>query len=224
MVQVYLTNHGNVDVSTLPMPAGTKRLYSFPTTTSYLTGEPAKDRRGAEETPHLAGMGAVRRSGGYPVLPEERGPDLGDVCRRACAGNKTVIQLGSELLSAELPAPAGWITASYADTTKVLALDVDMTSEQLAAFYRDALGKAGWTPTTERPAKIDFREMLLFRNAAKEILTLKMHPIDGKLRANLDHLTAAEFAEKIRLAEAEEVHRKTDSVRYLKMAAEEAAR
>jgi hypothetical protein len=139
-------------------------------------------------------------------------------------GNKTMIQLSSELMSADLPAPAETISTSYSDATKALAIDVDMTPEQLLTFYKDALGKAGWKPTTEKPINIDFRDMLIFNNKAKDIMTLKMHTIDGKLRANLEHQTAAEFEEARRLAEIADIKFKADTARYNKRAAEEAAR
>ena len=42
-----------------------------------------------------------------------------------------------------------------------------MKPEALAAFYRDALGKAGWTATTEKPFRIDFPDMRIFRHDAK---------------------------------------------------------
>ena len=115
------------------------------------------------------------------------------------------------------------ITA-YADSTTALSLDIDMTSQALAAFYKEALGKAGWKATTDKPVRIDLREMLNFRNDAKDIATLKMHEFEGKLRATLEHRTAAEHAEAIRLAEAEEARRKAESARYARKAAEAAAR
>jgi hypothetical protein len=225
LVQLQLTNHGNVDVSKLPVPSDAKLLYSFPTITAYVTEKSVKDTSeslrklltaqgwepyGTAGDSMFFKKNAVRISAWPSVAPAQ--------------GNKTVIQLGSELLSADLPAPPALLDASYADTTKALSIDVDMTPEGLAAFYRDALGKAGWKPTTEKPVKIDFREMMIFRNDAKDITTLMMHTIDGKLRANLEHQTAAEFAEAMRRAAVEEAKRKAESARLAKMASEAAAK
>ena len=61
------------------------------------------------------------------------------------------------------------------------------------------------------PVKIDFREMMIFRNDAKDIATLKMHKFEGKLKANLDHQTAADYAEAVRAAEADYAKRKAES-------------
>jgi hypothetical protein len=218
-----LRNHGNVDLSKLPVPPDAKLLYSFPATTAYVTEMPVKETSEALrklltaqgwEPYGTAGdslffkKNAVRLSAWSVVAPAQ--------------GGKTVIQLSSELLSADLPAPPALLDASYADTTKALSLDVDMTPEALAAFYREALGKAGWKPTTAKPVNVDFRQMWIFRNESKDIATLMMHKVDGKLRANLEHQTGAELAESMKRAEAEEAKRKAESARYAKLAAEAA--
>ena len=139
-------------------------------------------------------------------------------------GGKTMIQLSTELMSVDLPAPAGLLNAAYADSTKALFLEVDMKSEALANFYKEALGKAGWKATTDHPVKIDFREMMIFRNEAKDIATLKMHEFEGRLRANIDMKTAFEFAEDVRRVAAEEAKRMAESAAFAKQAAEKAAR
>jgi len=111
-------------------------------------------------------------------------------------GGKTVIQYSCVLLSADLPAPRDFLHVAYADNTKTLSLDVDTTPVALAAFYREALGKAGWVSTTERPVTLESREMMFFRNAAKDFVILSMQEVDGKLRALVKHRTAAEYAEE----------------------------
>ena len=211
-VDVSMRNHGNVDLGKLPVPADAKPLYKFPTTVAYLSGASAADAaeslgtlwkaRGWE--PYgVAGdtrfyrQNAIRLSARCAVAPAQAG--------------KTTIQLSAELLSAEIPAPPTWISASYADATKALALDIDMTADDLARFYRKSLGLAGWTPTTDAPFKVDFREMLIFRDQSKAFLTLMTHRIDGKLRANLEHRTAEEYAEEIRLAEESDAKLKGDA-------------
>ena len=130
-----------------------------------------------------------------------------------------MIQLSAELMSVDLPAPAGLLNADYSDTTKALSLEVDMKSEALATFYKEALGKTGWTATTDRPVKIDFREMMIFRNEAKDIAILKVHESEGRLRANIDVQTAVEFEEDVRLAAAEDAKRMAESAAHAKEAA-----
>lgn len=225
LVDIRLANHGNVDVSKLPVPPGSKLLYSFPTATAYVTEKPVKETSEALHTLLTAEGWEPYGKAGDSLYFKKNAVKLSAWPSVAPAqGGKTVIQLAAELMSVDLPAPPVLLDASYADTTKALFLEVDMAPEALAAFYKEALGKAGWKATTEKPVKIDFREMMIFRNDAKDIATLKMHRFEGKLRANLDQQTAAEFAEAMRLAEAEEAKRKAEAAQYAKQAAEKAAK
>jgi hypothetical protein len=224
-VQVQLTQQGNVALSTIPVPTGAKRLYSFPSAISYMTDKTVDDTGQTLRKLLIAKGWEPYGTAGDVQFFKQNAVRLSARSAQAPAqGNKTMIQLSSELMSADLPAPAETISTSYSDATKALAIDVDMTRDQLLTFYKDALGKAGWKPTTEQPINIDFRDMLIFNNKAKDILTLKVHTIDGKLRANLEHQTAAEFEEARRLAEIADIKFKADTARYTKRAAEEAAR
>lgn len=223
-VDIILSNHGNVDVTRLPVPPGSKPLYSFPTVAAYVTDTPVPDTArdlatrltsqgwqpyGQAGDSHYFKNNAVKLSALVSVAPAQDG--------------KTMIQLSSELMSADLPAPPSFLTASYADTTKALSVDVDSTPDALVAFYETALGESGWKPTTDAPSKIDFRDMLIFRNAARDLLFLKTHEVDGKLRAELEHRTSAEFEEELRLAREAEAKRKADAAEQARMAAEKAA-
>jgi hypothetical protein len=138
-------------------------------------------------------------------------------------GGKTMIQLSTELMSVDLPAPPVLLDAAYAEVTKTLSLEVDMSPAALAAFYQAALAKGKWRSTTDKLVKIDFDELMIFRNDAKDIATLKVHPFEGKLRATLQQQTAAEFDEIVRLAKAEDTKREAESARNTMKAAEKAA-
>jgi hypothetical protein len=225
MVAVRMINHGNVDLSKLPVPADTKPLYSFPSVTAYVTETPAKQTGEALRTLLTAQGWQPYGSAGDSQDFKQNAVKLSAWSRAAPGqGGKTVIQLSSELLSVDLPAPPALLRAQYADSTKALSIDVDMTSDSLAAFYREALGKAGWKATTDKPFKEDFHEMMIFRNDANDIAILSMHRFEGILRAYLKHQTGAEFDEEVQRARAEEAKRKAEAARYAKMAAEEAAR
>ncbi len=76
------------------------------------------------------------------------------------------------------------LDATYADVTKTLSLEVDMPPAALAAFYQGALGKAGWRATTDKLVKIDFDELMIFRNDAKDIATLKVHLLRRKAQGD----------------------------------------
>ena len=106
MVRIYVKNHGNVDPGKLPVPSDAKPQYAFPTSAAYVTETPVKETAEALKK-LLAEQGwepygsagdqlffkknAIRISARPLVAPAQ--------------GNKTMIQLSSELLSADLPAP-----------------------------------------------------------------------------------------------------------------------
>ena len=98
-----------------------------------------------------------------------------------------------------------------------------MPPATLAAFYQEALAKAGWRPTTERLVKVGFEELMIFRNDAQDIATLKVHPFEGKLRATLQQQSAAEFAKATQIAEAEASTRRSQSAQFAMNAAGKSA-
>jgi hypothetical protein len=74
--------------------------------------------------------------------------------------------------------------------------DTKQTDDEIVAFYRKTLADAGWKATTENPVNIDWKEVLIFRNAAKDMLTLEMYPVkdENVLRVTADYDSAAEVA------------------------------
>ncbi len=195
-VMVLLTNHGNVDVKKLPVPKDVKPLYSSPVSTAYVTSESA-EKTAAALRKLLTAQGwqpygtagdtqfykqnAVRLAARAAVAPAQEG--------------KTVIDYSTELMSVEIPAPAETLSLQYADVTAQLLFDTAASSDEIFAFYRKILASAGWEATTEQPFKRDFKQMLIFRNPAKDMLTLETYTVDEKLRVIVKHQSAAEIAE-----------------------------
>jgi hypothetical protein len=125
-------------------------------------------------------------------------------------GGKTVIDYSTELMSVDLPAPADTLGLQYADVNTQLFFDAKMSEKDLVGFYRPTLAKAGWEATTEKPIKIDFKDIMIFRNPTKDMLTLEMNDVDGKTRVLLKHESAAEVAEIERRIDAEMERRKAE--------------
>ena len=67
-------------------------------------------------------------------------------------------------MSADLPAPADAQQLQYADVNAQLFFDTGATQQEIADFYRKAMGKSGWKATTDSPIKIDFKHEMIFRN------------------------------------------------------------
>ena len=111
-------------------------------------------------------------------------------------GGKTTVSLSSEQLSADLPAPSDTVQLQYADSTKQILFDTKESEDAIVAFYRKSLGSIGWKATTDNTLKIDWKNVLIFRNAAKDMLTLEMYPVkdENVLRVTLKHQSAAEVA------------------------------
>jgi hypothetical protein len=110
-------------------------------------------------------------------------------------GNKTMIQMTSEQISADLPAPPYTGFLQYSDSTGGMLFDSDKSQDELIKFFKDALGKSGWKATTDNVVKIDFRDHLIFRNPAKEYLELQFYEVEGKTRTDLKYMNAEQFAD-----------------------------
>src|SRR5262249_30747029 len=118
-------------------------------------------------------------------------------------GGKTLIRYSAELLQVDLPAPPFVADREYTDFQKTLRFDApsDKTDATIA-FYQERLPKLGWKATTEKPIKDDRTksQFLIYRNAAKELLSLDLEQFTGIVRVKLSHLTEAEVAEEERRA------------------------
>lgn len=224
-IEVRIMNHGNVDATKLPVPTGTKLLYSFPSTTVYVTSAPAKETGealakllkakgwepyGTAGETQFFKKNAVELSAYTSVAPGQDG--------------KTVIQFGTIVMSVDLPAPPSLVRAQYADTTKALSFDTQLKPEAVADFYRETLAKSGWKASTSKLTKDSFMQVMYFLNPAKDLLKLEVHTTEGITRGNLNHMTAAEVAEQIRLANEKDAKQKAENEKQEKMAAKAAAK
>jgi hypothetical protein len=204
-VSVMVTNHGNVDTKSLPTPPDATLLYAAPVSTAHVTKGP-KEATAAECRKKLMALGwQPYGNAGDTQFFKQNAVRIGvRVFSAPAQGNKTVIEYVSELLSADLPAPADTVRTSYADTTKEVSFDTKASPESVVEFYRDVLGKEGWKPSTERLVKTRHADLLFFLNQSKDLLSLRMYMVDDILRVSLRHQSAAELAELDRLARAEE--------------------
>lgn len=196
-VNVMLTSHGNVDVSKLPVPAGAKSMFSGPVSAMFITDAPPDKTADA-----VAGLLSKQGWQPYGAAGDVRWYKQNAVRLTAfigtapAQGNKTSITYSTELMSAELPAPLVTINLQYADTTKAVSFDSADSIADVLKFYQTALKKQGWEATTENLLKVDFRQTMIFRNKAKDMLTLELHEFEGNTRCLLQHETAVEVREK----------------------------
>ncbi|WP_437221671.1 hypothetical protein SH661x_002423 [Planctomicrobium sp. SH661] len=202
-VNVSLFNHGNVDLGKLPLPAGTKPLYAGPANAMFVTTTPvaeadkflktALEKQGWQPygdagDQHFFRQNAVRLSVNVASAPAQAG--------------QTMITYSAEQLSAELPAPADAIGLQYSDSTHQVLFDTDKSEADVIKFYQSALAGAKWKSTLDKTIKIDFHDVMIFRNPAMDLIELHMYPVEGKLRVEATWKSAAQVAEEERLAKA----------------------
>ena len=198
---VTATNHGNIDLAKLPLPADCTLMYAGPIGIAHVTAAPVEVT--AAEVKKLlteqnwipygsAGdvayyrQNAIRLSARVMAAPAQQG--------------KTVIDYSSELLSVEMPAPDNSIDLRYTDGPIQVFFDSPSTMQNVHDFYKQALAPTGWKATTETPVKVDFHHFIIFRNEAMDMWEAKLTEVDGKTRVLLTFSTAAEVAEQERRA------------------------
>lgn len=209
---VTLVNSGNVDLQKLPVPPGVKPFHPQPTEASYTTtAKPTETAAACRKLLLAAGWEPYGQASPDGLQPDSsmqyfkrNGIKLQSwIMTTPAEGGKTLIRYSADLLSADLPAPPGTGDLDYTDSQKTLrfAAAADQT-DGIIAFYQERLTKMGWKATTDKPIVDDQKntKFLIFRNAAKELLSLDLDVYENKVEVELFHQTAAELAEEERLA------------------------
>lgn len=209
---ITLVNDGNVDLGKLPVPPGVKPFYPRPTEASYTTS--AKVAETAEACRKLL-IAANWQPYGRSSVDDNDGSSMHYFKRNGiqlhlwvmttpAEGGKTLIRYSTDLLQVDLPAPPEMATAAdYTDSQKTLRFDAPKeTTDAIVAFYQQQMPKLGWKATTDHAIRDDNKktQFLIFRNAAKELLSLDMAELSDIVRVELSHQTAEELAEAERLA------------------------
>jgi hypothetical protein len=107
-----------------------------------------------------------------------------------------MIQYSSQLISSDIPAPQGVDDLRYVDEPPELTFATANT-DAVVEFYRKALAAAGWKSTMDKMVDVDEKPTMIFRNPAKEMITLSV-PYNyggGKLGVSVRFQSAAEIAE-----------------------------
>lgn len=197
MLSVSLVLHGNIDLAKLPIPAGLKSTYVGPQIAMYTANGPVTETAEACRKLLVAqGWQPYGKAGDTLFFKQNAIRLTVSITAAPALDGKTSVSFSSEQLSADLPAPSDTVQLQYADTTKQILFDTKESEDAIVAFYRKSLGSSGWTATTDNTLKIDWKSVLIFRNAAKDMLTLEMYPVkdESVLRVTLKHQSTAEVA------------------------------
>jgi hypothetical protein len=201
MSSVLLQNHGNVDLARLVATPALTPLLATGATAMLQAAAPAEQLQDSLRK-QLVADGWTPYGEAGPAFNVRRNAVLVTVAVSAAPtdAGRSIVQLTSQLLSFEIPAPPGAESVQFADATGQLSFDLPQEPAAASAFYREELARGGWEPTTDKPVKIGLREHLIFRNAAKELIELQMQDLKGKTRCVVKAQTAAEVAAEDKLA------------------------
>ena len=196
-VNVMILLHGNVDLSKLPRPADLKPVYVGPQVAMYSTEVAVEKTTEACHKLLLAqGWLPYGKAGETQFYKQNAIRLTAYISATADPMPKTSVSFSTEQLSADVPAPVETVQLQYSDSTKQVLFDTKDSEDAIEKFYRETLAKAGWKATTDHPFKVDWKRELIFINAAKDILSLKMYEVEDEkvLRVTVQHQTAAEVA------------------------------
>lgn len=193
-VSVWLKNHGNVLPGSLPTPEGVEPFYSSRSQASYVTTRPADETaeavwklildQGWTPYGHAAEMRYFKQNA---ILLSA------DVRTHDAHPGKAFITYSTEQLSSDLPVPEDVDDPRYTDSMKRLHFDhPEASPAELAAFYNEHLGKLGWQPTSEPVGEETVS--VVYRNDAKDMITLDMRVYNDLTRVDVEHHTADEIA------------------------------
>lgn len=205
-MSIFIQNHGNVPPGKLPRPSGAKAVYVGDASAMYVTDAAVgvtadKCRRLLLEQGWVPYGGA----GDSSYYKQNAIRVEATVSSAPAQGGKTMITYSGFLMSADLPAPPDVDDLRYSEQTRELSFETRADQQAMVDFYKKTLAKAKWEPTLEHTVTIDDKEEMIFRNSAKEMLTLAMPKArNGKQTVSLQHQSAAEIAELEREIKAHE--------------------
>ncbi len=190
---------GNIDLTALPRPAGTKPFYEGASSAMYLADGTVEDAAKAVRDGLLkAGWEPYGEAGDVCYFKRNAIKLSARVLAAPAQAGKTMIDFSAVLMAADLPAPVDATRVQYSDEPAQLSADAPGTQDDVVAFYKERLGSAGWKPTTPKPFKSGFRNVILFRNPEKEMIRLELGAFEGQTR----YLLRKESAEAVAKAEA----------------------
>jgi hypothetical protein len=194
---VSIQNLGNIKPSKLPLPPRVKPVYVGDASAMYVTDAAVAETAEACRKLLVADGWVPYGAAGDSSYYKQNAIRIGATVSSAPAqGGKTMISYSSELMSADLPAPPDAPDLRYTENTKELSFETAGDKQAVVDFYKKTLGKLGWEPTLEHLVQVGDREEMIFRNSAKDMLTLAMpaRPT-GKIPVSLQQQSAAEIAE-----------------------------
>ena len=199
-VTVRLQNLGNVKPGKLPVPAGATPVYVGDSTAMYSTDVAVPATADAIRNLFF-GQGWVPygKAGDSDYFKQNAILATSTVSSAPAQGGKTMIQYSNQLISSDIPAPPNVEDLRYVDEPPELTF-ATTNQDPIVDFYRKTLAAEGWKSTMDKMVDVDEKPTMIFRNPAKEMITLAV-PYDygsGKLGVSVRFQSATELAERDR--------------------------
>ena len=199
-VSVRLQNLGNVKPGKLPVPPNTKPVYVGEPTAMYSTEAAVPATADAIRNLFVAqGWVPYGKAGDSDFFKQNAILATATFSSAPAQGGKTMIQYSNQLISSDIPAPPDVEDLRYVDEPPELTF-ATTNQDAIVDFYRKTLAAAGWKSTMDKMVDVDEKPTMIFRNPAKEMLTLAV-PYDygsGKLGVSVRFQSATELAERDR--------------------------
>ena len=197
-VYVRLQNLGNVKPGRLPVPPGAKPVYVGDPTAMYSSQAAVPATADACRNLFVAqGWVPYGDAGDSAIFKQNAILATATVSSAPAQGGKTMIQYSTQLISADIPAPPNIEDLRYVDEPPELTFGTTETNQDaIVDFYRKTLATTGWKSTLDHLVDIDEKPTMIFRNPAKDMLTLSISGVyGGKLPVSVRFQSAAEIAE-----------------------------
>ena len=198
-LQIRLQNQGNVKPGKLPVPPNAKPVYVGDSSANYVTDAAVPATADAIRNLFVA-QGWLP----YGVAPDtfvfKQNAILATayISSAPAQGGKTMIQYSTQLISADIPAPQGVEDLRYVDEPPELTFST-ANQDAVVDFYRKTLAASGWKSTMDHMVDVDGKPTMIFRNPAKEMITLSVPYVLGdKLGVSVRFQSATEIAERDR--------------------------
>jgi hypothetical protein len=194
--QVRLQNQGNVKPGKLPVPPNAKPVYVGDSTAMYATEAAVAATADACRNLFVAqGWVPYGTAGDSAMFKQNANLVTATVSSAPAQGGKTMIQYSNQLISADIPAPPNVEDLRYVDEPPELTF-ATANQDAIVDFYRKTLAAAGWKSTMDKMVDVDEKPTMIFRNPAKDMLTLATTGVlSGKLLVSVRFQSAAEIAE-----------------------------
>ena len=198
-VSVRLQNLGNVKPGKLPVLPNAKPVYVGEPTAMYATEAAVPATADAVRNLFVAeGWVPYGKAGDSDYFKQNAILATAIVSSAPAQAGKTMIQYSTQLISADIPAPPDVEDLRYVDEPPELTF-ATRNQDAIVDFYQKTLAGVGWKSTMDKMVDVDEKPTMIFRNPAKEMLTLATTGVLGdKLLVSVRFQSAAEIAERDR--------------------------